>query len=137
LTEFSIGNKFSIQPEILYSRQKTNSTEIVYGGPFPKKEYTLDYIQIPVLAKFYIYKNVSLELGPSFNFLLKDKVVNISNNNQSNSDFAEKTEFSGILGISYKLNNGFFTSVRYNKGLSESIKNGKNNSFQIGIGYMF
>jgi len=137
LAEFSIGNKFSIQSEILYTRHFMNAYHVVYGGTFPRMEFTLDYIQVPVLAKFYISKNISLELGPSYNILLNDKIVDISNNNASRSDFAKKDEFSGILGATYKFKKGFFTSVRYCKGLSKTIFNDKINSFQFGIGFMF
>lgn len=138
IVEFSLKNKFSIQSEILYSKQGSNSVEFYYGGTSQNFEFTLDYIQIPVLAKFYIYKNISLELGPSFNFLLNDKGVNKSDTNRpTQTDFGKETEFSGIIGATYKLKNNFFTSARYVKGFTESMQDRKNSSFQIGIGYMF
>ena len=137
LAEYSFNNKFSIQSEILYTRHNMNAYHAIYGGPSPRKEFTLDYIQIPFLVKFYLNKNISLELGSSYNILLKDKIVDLSNNNLVGTDFAKKTEFSGILGATYKLKNGFFTSVRYYKGLSKTMFNNKINSFQFGIGYMF
>ena len=137
LAEYSISSKFSIQSEILYTRHNMTAYHAVYGGPFPRMEFTLDFIQIPVLAKFHINENISLELGPSYNILLNDKVVVLNNNNSSETDFAKKTEFSGILGATYKFKNGFFTSVRYYKGFSKTMFNNKINSFQIGVGYMF
>lgn len=136
LTEFSISDKFSIQPEILFSQQGTKAIEIVYGPGIHEYEYTLNYIQVPVLAKFYFSNQFSLEVGPSFNFLVNDKVV--SNSGYTEENVGKTFEFSGALGVSYTLKNGFFTSLRYTRGFTNVIYNdAKNNSFQLGIGFFF
>jgi predicted porin len=134
--EYALKKRFSIQSEILYSRQQVVAFEAVLGGPSLRVEYTLDYIQIPILAKFYLNKNTSLEIGPSYNILLNDQSINLSNNAKRNN-FAKKSDFNIALGANYKFNNGLFTTVRYYKGLSNIIYNNKMNAFQIGVGYIF
>lgn len=148
LVEIPFGNKFSLQPEILYSTQGVDGeVPLIYdlypGGPVPQPllgEYKLDYIQIPVLAKIYLIKNFSLEIGPSFNFLVNDEE---NYGSISRSNFGSKFEFSGILGISYKLKSRLFGSIRYVNGFTSALNRGsynedaKNFNFQFGIGFMF
>jgi len=142
VAEYSMSPKFSIQPEIIYARQKATVYPYYYCVGFvcsPRIDnYTLDYIQVPVLAKLYVFKNLSVELGPSFNFLVHSKEVNKSYNNQTTTNIGKTFEFSGVLGISYKLKNGLFASARYTKGFSDVLDGyAKNSSYQLGIGYFF
>ena len=138
LAEIPFGDRFSLQPEILYSTYGSKGKMIMIGGPAQPIEYNLDYIQVPVLAKFYLIKNLSLEIGPSFNFLVNDEEIF---NSITIDDVGESFEFSGILGISYKSNSGFFGSFRYTNGFTNALKGGsrdtKNYGFLIGIGYLF
>ena len=62
--EVSLTEKFSLQPELLFSQQ----------GGRSEGNFTLDlnYITLPVMAKYYIAKGFSLEAGPQFSFLVKD-----------------------------------------------------------------
>jgi hypothetical protein len=148
LAEIPFGNKFSLQPEILYSTHGVKGKVILLYVPFPgapvppplSGEFKLNYIQVPVLAKIYLVKNFSLELGPSFNFLVLDED---NYGTVSLTDIGSKFEFSGILGLSYKLKSGLFGSVRYVNGFTTALDKGnyyedsKNIGFQLGIGFMF
>jgi hypothetical protein len=148
LAEIPFGTKFSIQPEILYSTHGVNGKVALLYSPFPDSpepqplsgEFKLNYIQVPILAKIYLVKNLSLELGPSFNFLVLGE-ENYST--ISNSDIGRDFEFSGILGLSHKLNSGLFGSIRYVNGFTSALDRGVpsedaiNYGFQFGIGYMF
>jgi hypothetical protein len=140
ISEIPLGDKFSVQPEILYSSQGTKAKLLMLGGSPSPGEYTLDYIQIPVLAKFYIVQNLSLEVGPSFNFLVKDEEVR---NTVTNSNIGNNFEFSGVLGVSYKLKAGIFGSARYVNGFTVALdreshnEDAKNVGFQLGVGYVF
>lgn len=138
LAEIPLGTKFSIQPEILYSTYGSKGKMIMLGGPAQPIEYNFDYIQVPVLAKIYLIKNLSLEIGPSFNFLVSDEKIF---NSLTIDDIGENFEFSGVLGISYKTNSGFFGSLRYTNSFTNVLNNedadSKDYGFLIGIGYLF
>ena len=137
LAEISISSKFSIQPEVLYANQGTNAKVIMLGSEPKSEEYSLDYLQVPILSKVYLLPNFSVEIGPSFNFLVNDKISDYESNLLNNF------EFSGAIGISYKLTNGFFSNVRYNQGLSnvfdkeKYLSSSKLYGFQLGLGYVF
>lgn len=150
LAEIPFGTKFSVQPEILYSTYGSNGGMIMLGSSPEPIEFNLDYIQVPILAKIYLIKNLSLEIGPSFNFLVNDELLfnsltigNIGDEFKllTIDDIGESFEFSGVLGISYKINSGFFGSFRYTNGFTNALKvdskDAKNYGVLIGLGYLF
>jgi hypothetical protein len=105
-------------------------------GRSPKKtEYKLDYIQLAVLAKIYLTESISIEAGPSFNFLVNEEIGG------EQTDYGSGFEFSGAIGASYKFRDGFFGDLRYIKGFSDAINSqkyaNKNSAFQLGVGFMF
>ncbi len=141
LAEIPVSEKFSVQPEVLYSTQGTEDE----GANF-KDEYRLDYIQLPVIAKFYLIDGLALEAGPSFNFLVNEEYNFESSllDVRDNSEYASTFEFGGALGLSYKLNNGFFLNGRYTQGFTDVFDGDsfdddaiKNNGFQLGVGFQF
>jgi len=145
LVEIPFGEKFSLQPEILYSTQGVKGIVPMYYDPFPGApapepvfgEYKLDYIKIPVLAKIYLIKNFSLEIGPSFNFLINDE---FKYNSFTNTDLAKSFEFGGVIGLSYKIKSRFIANAKYFKGFSDVSESDfaepKNYGFSIGLGYL-
>ncbi|APG59381.1 porin family protein [Christiangramia salexigens] len=141
LAEIPVSDKFSVQPEVLYSTQGTEDE----GSNF-KDEYRLDYIQVPVIAKIYLVDGLALEAGPSFNFLVNEEYNFESNfvDLTDKSEYASTFEFGGALGLSYKFNNGFFLSGRYTQGFTDAFDSDsfdddaiKNNGFQLGVGVQF
>ncbi len=143
--EIPLGKKFSIQPEILYSSQGIKGKALVnypslVPGPMPVfyAEHKLDYIKIPILAKLYLAKNFSLEIGPSFNFLVNDE---FTYNSYTQTDLAKKFEFGGVVGLSYKVKSDVVVNANYLNGFSNVLKspfeNSKSYGFSVGIGYLF
>ncbi len=141
LAEIPVSDRFSIQPEVLYSTQGTKDEGSNYTD-----EYNLDYIQVPVIAKFYIIDGLALEAGPSFNFLVDEDYKYESGllDIRTDSELASTFEFGGALGASYKFNNGFFLNGRYLAGFTDAFDSDsfdedaiKNNGFQLGVGFIF
>lgn len=138
LVEVPISEKFSVQPEILYSEK---------GSQFFSDKVNLSYIDLPVLAKYHIIKGLSAELGPVASFLVNAERVQRG----KETDVSESTKSFDLGiggGISYRIPMGVFFSVRFTKGLMNISKpdtsdgysyNSKvqNNVFQISAGYSF
>jgi len=140
--EFPIAEIFSIQVEALYSGQGFESD--IDGGVFGgngKVEYQLDYINVPVLAKFYIVEGLSLEAGPQFSFKVNEEIDTDANNDPGDFDLneAESFEFGVSGGLSFQTSMGLFATARYNQGITDIIKDRdvKNSVFQLGIGFKF
>ena len=145
LAEIPVSDRFSIQPEALYSTQGTEATRIFFGDRITG-EYKLDYIQVPVIAKFYLIDGLALEAGPSFNFLVQEEYEFESNrlDLETDSDLASTFEFGGAFGASYTFNNGFFVNGRYVQAFTDAFDSDnfdddaiKNNGFQLGVGLQF
>ena len=155
-TEISLTNKISIQSEFLYATYGANVFVKVAGHGPMEVEYSLDYIQIPVSGKIYIYRNLSIEIGPAFNFLVREKgyrpgapdIVDENGDvirNQTDTDpDGSRFELSGLVGVSYKLHKKWVVSARFTKGFSNAFNSppsgldgDKNDAFQFGMGFNF
>ena len=150
LAEIPLSYKFSVQPEVLYSVQ---GYDIAVRNNAGVIEYQLDYINIPVLAKFYVIERLALEAGPQVGFLVNSEIdKNPSSTNSGDISLSEdqfnKVDFSAALGASYKFRGGFFVNGRYNIGLTdiydESFSNNvfsgadaKHSVVQAGVGFIF
>ena len=133
LAEVIISDKASFQPELLYSGQG-------YVGEDTKKKF--NYINVPLLLKYYVAENISIEAGPQVGFLINS----IERGNNGNTDFEDQNivDFGVNIGLGYEFPSGIFFQGRYNLGLTningsdDSDKFSYSNSvFQISVGYMF
>lgn len=132
MAEWKISNKFSLQPELIYSGQGTD-TNIDSEGVI-----SLNYLNVPIIGKYYVTKGLSVEAGPQIGFLLSTKGGSINY-----KDALKSTDFGVNFGVGYKLDNGLNFSARYNFGLTNildvngvSDKN-RNGVVQLSIGYFF
>jgi hypothetical protein len=117
-SEIMINDRFSIQPEILYSGQGYSGSN---EPGFSRSKY--DYINMPILAKIYVAERISVEAGPQIGFLLsakkKTELDNVTIPTQKTLDFGLN------IGLAYDLKNRIFFQTRYNLGLS-NINSGDN-----------
>lgn len=127
LAEVKLFDSFAIQPELLYSTQGAT-----YKNAVEEFKNELGYLSIPVLAKFYLSKSLSLELGPQASFLLSDrKNVNLED--------PETFEFGVVGGLGLNITKSIFVQARYGLGLTEASKDAdiKNSTIQLSAGLMF
>ena len=95
------------------------------------------------MAKAYFYEDASLELGIQYGLLLKavDKTDYYS---QDRSEDVKSSDFAAVFGLTYKLDEKFIFSLRYNLGISNTAKQDiiyekrfTNRVFQLSLGYIF
>jgi len=127
LAEIKLLDKFAIQPELLYTTQGAT-----YNTVLGDVKNELGYIAIPVLAKIYLSKSFSLELGPQASFLLSEK-------NKFNASDSKTFDFAIDAGLGFKITKSIFVQGRYGIGLTEvsSNANVKNSVLQFSAGLMF
>ena len=153
--EFFVIDKFSIQPELLYSRQgaKANLKDYVWGVGYSEIEadLKLDYINIPVMFKYYPIEGLSLQVGPQIGFLVNavmDSSTSVFGSKYDSSedvkDQIEAVDLGMNLGVGYEFSEGVFFDIRYNLGLKKVNKelasgesNVKNGVFQLSVGLRF
>lgn len=121
--EVNLFENFSLQPEVLYSSQ---------GTKLEDEDIKLDYISVPVLAKFYLISDkLSIEAGPQFSFLVNDDVPEV---------FETKSfDFAAIGGLGLNITNNLFVQARYVVGLTDTTKEAEvtNKVIQLSVGWKF
>ena len=151
--EYVINDLFGIQAELLYSMQGLMFKESE-GDITIKDVLKGDYINLPILAKFYVLEGLSVDVGPQFGYMvsLKNTLSGIpaefededegmvnGTTDLYKEDGVKKFDISVGMGLTYKLNFGLDVFARYNLGLtkvSEGDKS-KNSVIQVGVGYRF
>ncbi|MXN89930.1 outer membrane beta-barrel protein [Flavobacterium sp. Sd200] len=134
--ELNLIPTFSIQAEGLFSTQGGKAVYEVDGAGGVAQDFKLDYISVPVMAKFYLLPDrFSLMAGPQFSFLV----------NEAEEQFKAKTfDLAAAGGVELKIFAGLFAQARYTIGLtdvygdSENVNlDAKNAVFQLSVGYYF
>jgi len=124
LVEINLLENLSVQPEIMYSSKGAKLEDF--------DDINLDYITVPVLAKFYlISEKLSLEAGPQFSFLINESVP---------EQFETKSfDFAAVGGLGFQFTDNVFAQARYVAGLTDTGKDAKitNQVIQLSIGYRF
>lgn len=97
---------------------------------------TTHYINVPVLANFYIVKGLAVKLGIQPGFLVAANEDNIKDNMNT-------VDFSIPVGISYDFDCGLVLDARYNCGITNVYKDSyynnsnTNDVFSFTVGYKF
>ena len=119
--EFNLSDALNLQTELQYA------TASVDGD-------SESWLILPVMAKYYISDDFSIQAGPQFDLLLGDN---------------EGINTLGLglgIGASYDFSEKFYVNTRYVFGLTNRIDEDylfgqdvtlKFNTFQIGLGYRF
>ena len=118
--------KIGIQPELLYSQQ---------GAELNASDIDLDYINVPVMLKYYLIGGLNIQVGPQFGFIIDD---NLSESIGSGIE-AETFDLSGAAGLGIDLPLGIRADARYIFGLTDIVdgQDGKNGVFTLSLGYSF
>ena len=136
--EIKIIERLAVQPEILFSTQGA-SLDTSFGDYDEK----LNYINVPVLAKFYITKQFTVEGGPQLGFLVSAK----QEGHDAKDDF--KSVDTGFnFGAGYNFTDNVSVNLRYTVGLSnildyevnnadEYFDSPKNSVLALTLGYKF
>ena len=120
-----------LQLEVLYAQHsfKTDLNENI----------KLSYLEAPLLFKYYFTKELNVELGPTFAFLMSKKPDELVGPSTSIAIGELKGgDVRATIGISYQTN-GFYVSARYNHGFSDLAKNFpcKVSAATLTVGYLF
>ena len=119
-----VGGKFNdkigMQADLLYSQQ---------GADFDIDKIDLNYVNVPVVIKYFLVKGLHIHAGPQFGFNINAKQELEVTGGDTDGDFEItgeddiKDEVSGFDlgiggGLAYQLDNGLFFQGRYIYGLS-------------------
>lgn len=121
--------KMAIQGDVLYSQQGAK-------GENGFSDLEIDYINFPIVFKYYIIKRLNIQAGPQFGTAVNDNV----------GDF-QSFDVTGVVGVGLDLPLHIRVTARYGFGLTDITfvnYNGytfdtgiKNNVFSLTAGFTF
>ena len=97
-----------------------------------------EYINIPILANYYVAPGLAIKAGVQPGFLMSCKTDD-GENDVDAKDFAEKFDLSIPVGLSYEISD-FVIDARYNFGLTKvwkDLDDSKNSVISLTVGYKF
>ncbi len=148
--EYRFTSKFSIAPEVVFAAQggKYDFKRNIEGIDVELKETDhVNYINVPVMLKYYVAPALSIDFGPQVGFNVYSKNTSegkiASESGKNTTDMKEVTksvDFGLGLGLTYNITSDVFVQGRYTMGLTDVFDydhSGKNGNAQIAIGYRF
>ena len=108
--EIKLTEKFAIQPEVLFSTQGAK-----FEGTDGDSDYNtkLNYINVPVLAKYFVTEAFTVEAGPQIGFLVSAK-----DDGEDTKDYYKSVDFGFNFGAGYNFTENLSLGLRYTLGLS-------------------
>jgi len=148
MLSLNLGQKYTLQPELTYTRQGANNVTFVdeNGDPERQENVTIQYLSLGVMNKFYFIEGFHGLVGPSLDMKIGKNFPRI--------DF-DDDDYGGVdlgisLGLGYTLPFGLTVEGRFKTGMLDAFNNdyflgifddpdrvSLNRVFQIGIGYSF
>ena len=127
------SDKIAIQGDLLYSQQ---------GAKLELDDINLNYINFPIVLKYYIIKRINIQAGPQFGTVVNDNLGEVFGPNDIIS-----FDITGVVGIGIDLPLNLRITGRYGFGLSEinfiefegdsKETNSKNSVFSLTAGFSF
>ena len=93
-------DKFAIQPELFYSQQ---------GETFDIGGFDFDYINLPIMLKFYLVGGLNFQLGSQFGVLINDNIPD----DVIESIETDTFDVSGVAGFGLDLPLNLRVNARY------------------------
>ncbi len=128
-------SKLHVQPELMYA-----------------KAGDLDFVNLPVLLKYYLVSKFNIQAGPQLSFstnlndiksAIKD-IEGVLGTNANLDDVLRTTGVDLVFGVGFDISEKFFAQARYIIELTDrysgplgSSLDVKPNTFTVGVGYAF
>lgn len=136
---FPITGKFSLQPELLYSRMGAKlQAPAISADPIDQQ---LTYISVPIMAQVRLTERIRFIAGPQFDFLSSAK-TNVGKESMSGKEELETMDVALSGGILYQVSSNLQVSARYIHGMRVVPRDRVdgsyyNRGFQLALGWQF
>jgi opacity protein-like surface antigen len=154
MMEYKFSSRFAIAPEVVFAAQGGKDKLFLldidqHGIEFVSSagmKYNANYINVPVMLKYYATLNFSVDFGPQVGFNVYHKITAKKTNESIDiKDSTKPVDFGLGLGATYNLTDNAFVQARYTMGLTKVFKdeevigenNAKNGNVQIAFGMKF
>lgn len=144
--EYKFNPHFAIAPEVVFASQggkvkavEVNLFDLTITGK-KKLTYNTNYINVPLMLKYYVAPSFSVDFGPQVGFNVYSKAT-VDGETIDLKDGTKTVDFGLGLGGTYNLTENAFVQARYTLGLTkvfdEDLNKEKNGNIQIAFGMKF
>lgn len=114
-SEIKPVEKFGVQPELLYSTHGVKN-KFVKDGITYDNDIKFSYLNLPILAKYFITEGLTVQAGPQIGFLMhaEENGINIT-------DHVKTIDYGLDFGVGYNFLEVCYVDLRYNLGLSNAL----------------
>ena len=153
MMEYKFNPKFAIAPEVVFAAQGGKASgnvdvDDIPGSVKAKGTFHTNYINVPLMLKFYATPSFSIDFGPQVGFNVYSKMTASGKvgtiEAKETIDLKDNTktvDFGLGLGATYNLTNNAFVQARYTLGLTNVFdvndSHEKNGNAQIAFGMKF
>ncbi|MFI3261527.1 MAG: porin family protein [Rikenellaceae bacterium] len=142
--DYRFSDLFALELDGLYSQQGVNKFKLRDDDVDYHVRSNVDYITMPLLAKFYLMDGMHFDLGPQVSFQVREKHADNVVAKQLTSD-TNKTILDGVIGVGYEFDFGLLLDLRYAMGLTYTYKEAddvrinknRNSVLQLTAGWRF
>lgn len=144
--EYKFNPNFAIAPEVVFASQggKFKAVELsLFGLDISKTvTYNTNYINVPVMLKYYVSPAFSIDFGPQVGFNVYSKVsIKGEDKPLDIKDGTNTVDFGLGLGGTYNLTENAFVQARYTMGMTKVFEGDyskeKNGNIQVAFGMKF
>lgn len=143
----NVADKFYVQPELLFSMQGVSYDQSLSIPGFTTVSYNTkiktNFINIPVMARYFVADKFSLEAGPQLGILLSSKAT-ADDTTKDIKSTTKGIDFTLNFGAGYDVTENIAIGARFGLGLTEFSKDNKDGSvsnnhrvFSINAAYKF
>jgi len=140
-----INDMITFQPEILFTQKGYSEESTVFGINYDN-DYTLNYLQVPLLLSFKTAPGLKVYGGGYVSYFMS---ASVNFNHSGSTSDAEKSiekllnDFDAgiVAGVMFRGNNNLLFDLRFERGFSQINKDGDldifNQSFKLSVGWLF
>ena len=146
MMEYKFSPKFAIAPEVVFAAQGGKDTRKVDLVDADCTFHT-NYINVPVMLKYYVSPAFSIDFGPQVGFNVYSKMTAKGKASSIEAkwtddlkDGTKTVDFGLGFGGTYNLTDNAFVQARYTMGLTNVFKGDgdcKNGNIQLAFGMKF
>ncbi len=155
MAEYKFMDRIGIAPEILFSAQGGNQelANINMGDIIKdavEAKWQTNYINVPIMLKFYLKENLSIDLGPQVGFNVSSKFSLDSENvdaTENLKSMINSFDFAVGAGVTYDITSNIFVQARYTMSVTSTFEemkstlkvpvDARNGVAQISVGFKF
>lgn len=153
LMEYKFHPHFAVAPEVVFAAQGGKSYgKVTQYNPKGKLDadyltYRTNYINVPVMLKYYLAQDFSLDCGPQVGFNVYSKYTGVSGKAEDCKSWTNAVDLGLGMGCTYSLDEHMFMQVRYTMGLTKVFDDScggviipdyrKNGNIQLAFGAKF